>query len=86
MAYSPTTGRLYATDFAWMKTEEGGLFRLDQSGNDLKPWKTPASISRPALAFAPDGTLYITVVGPKGESENAPTQGKLLKISKEAKL
>jgi hypothetical protein len=73
LAYSPTTG-------------EGGLFRLDQSGNDLKTVKI-ASLDKPtALAFAPDGTLYITVIGPKGESENAPTQGKLLKISKEAKL
>lgn len=85
LAYSPT-GKLYATDFAWMKSDEGGLFRLDQSGNDLKAVKI-ASLDKPtALAFAPDGTLYITVVGPKGESENAPTQGKLLKISKEAKL
>src|SRR6478609_5242308 len=81
VAYSPS-GKLYVTDFAWMKPEEGGLFRLDQSGNDLKTVKI-ASLDKPtALAFAPDGTLYITVVGPKGESENASTQGKLLKISK----
>ena len=86
LAYSPTTGRLYATDFAWMKPDEGGLFRLDQNGNDLKAVKI-ASLDKPtALVFAPDGTLYITVVGPKGESENASTQGKLLKIGKEAKL
>src|ERR1044071_8389975 len=31
LAYSPKTGNLYATDFAWMKTDEGGLYRLDQS-------------------------------------------------------
>jgi|EndMetStandDraft_8_1072994.scaffolds.fasta_scaffold226153_1 DNA-binding beta-propeller fold protein YncE len=86
LAYSPVTGRLYATDFAWMKPDEGGLFRLDQNGNDLKAVKV-ASLDKPtALAFAPDGTLYITVVGPKGESENSPTQGKLLKVSKDAKL
>ena len=29
LAYSPKTGLLYATDFAWMQTDEGGLFRLD---------------------------------------------------------
>lgn len=86
LAYSPTTGRLYATDFAWMKSEEGGLFRIDQNGTDVKTVKI-AKLDKPtALAFAPDGTLYLTVVGPKGESENAPTQGKLLKIGKEAKL
>ena len=41
-----------------------------------------ASLDKPtALAFAPDGTLYITVIGPKAEGENAPKQGKLLKIA-----
>jgi DNA-binding beta-propeller fold protein YncE len=86
LAYSPTTGLLYATDFAWMKPDAGGLFRLDQSAGGVKAVKI-ASLDKPtALAFAPDGTLYITVVGPKGENENAPKQGKLLRIGKEAKL
>jgi DNA-binding beta-propeller fold protein YncE len=85
VAYSPS-GKLYVTDFAWMKPEEGGLFRIDQSGNDIKTVKI-ASLDKPtALAFAADGTLYITVIGPKAENENASTQGKLLKIGKEAKL
>jgi DNA-binding beta-propeller fold protein YncE len=82
LAYSPTTGLLYATDFAWMKPEAGGLYRLDASQTGVKTTKI-ASLDKPtALAFAPDGTLYITVVGPKGENENAPKQGKLLKIGK----
>jgi DNA-binding beta-propeller fold protein YncE len=81
LAYSPKTGLLYATDFAWMKTDEGGLYRLDASGNMVKAVKI-ASLDKPtALAFAPDGTLYITVIGPKGENENASKQGKLLKIA-----
>jgi DNA-binding beta-propeller fold protein YncE len=85
VAYSPS-GKLYVTDFAWMKPEEGGLFRIDQSGNDVKTVKI-ASLDKPtSLAFASDGTLYITVIGPKAENENASTQGKLLKIGKEAKL
>ena len=82
LAYSPTTNLLYATDFAWMKPEAGGLYRLDHSQTGVKTTKI-ASLDKPtALAFAPDGTLYITVVGPKGENENAPKQGKLLKIGK----
>jgi DNA-binding beta-propeller fold protein YncE len=86
LAYSPKTGNLYATDFAWMKTDEGGLFRLDQSGGGVKAVKV-ASLDKPtALAFDSDGNLYITVIGPKAEGDNASKQGKLLKIGKEAKL
>lgn len=84
LAYSPKTGLLYATDFAWMSIGDGGLFRLDSemktAGAGVKTVKI-ASLDKPtALAFAPDGTLYITVVGPKKDDENAPKEGKLLKI------
>jgi DNA-binding beta-propeller fold protein YncE len=83
LAYSPKTGLLYAVDFAWIAPEEGGLFRLDSDmkGASVKAVKI-ASLDKPtALAFAPDGTLYITVVGPKKADENAPKEGKLLKIA-----
>jgi WD40 repeat protein len=81
LAYSPKTGLLYGTDFAWMAPGEGGLYRIDASDSGVKTTKI-ASLDKPtALAFASDGTLYITVVGPKGDMENAPKQGKLLKIA-----
>jgi DNA-binding beta-propeller fold protein YncE len=85
LAYSPKTGNLYAVDFAWMATGEGGLFRLDADqknpASGLKAVKI-ASLDKPtALAFAPDGTLYVTVVGPKKEDENAPKEGQLLKFA-----
>ena len=66
LAYSPKSGNLYATDFAWMKPDEGGLYRLDRNASGVKAVKI-ASLDKPtALAFASDGTLYITVIGPKG--------------------
>ena len=84
LAYSPKTGLLYAVDFAWMATEEGGLYRLDKGQDNASAVKAVkiASLDKPtALAFAPDGTLYVTVVGPKAQDENAPKDGKLLKFA-----
>jgi DNA-binding beta-propeller fold protein YncE len=85
LAYSPKTKLLYATDFAWMADSEGGLFRLDSdpknTATSLKTVKI-AGLDKPtAMAFAPDGTLYITAVGPKKADENAPKDGKLVKIA-----
>lgn len=84
VAYSPKTGNLYAVDFAWMAEGEGGLFRLDAdqaNAGSLKAVKI-AGLDKPtAMAFAPDGTLYVTVVGPKKEDENAPKEGQLLKFA-----
>lgn len=85
LAYSPKTGLLYATDFAWMAEKEGGLFRLDSEGKDgaqsIKAVKIAGLDKATALTFAPDGTLYVTLVGPKKEGENASKEGSLVKIS-----
>ncbi|MFN0021519.1 MAG: hypothetical protein ACKVP0_24980 [Pirellulaceae bacterium] len=85
LAYSPKTKQLYAIDFAWMAPAEGGLYRLDKSNADgkqgIKATKILALDKPTALAFGKDGELYITVVGPKKESENAPKEGSLLKIA-----
>lgn len=85
LAYSPKTKLLYGTDFAWMSAAEGGLFRLDKSNADgkqgVKATKITGLDKPTALAFGKDGELYITVVGPKKDSENAPKEGALLKIA-----
>lgn len=93
LVYSPKTGQLYALDFAWMASKEGGLFRLDGEGagkdQTCKAVKQ-ASLDKPtAMAFGPDGTLYITVFGTPGEvkeddkkrdAEKKRKPGKLLKV------
>ena len=80
LAYSPAKKLLYAVDFAWMKTEEGGLFRLDKSTSDSVKAVKIASLDKPtAIAFGADGTCYITVIGTSKE-EGKPA-GALVKIA-----
>lgn len=81
LAYSPQ-GQLYAVDFAWMDTTQGGLFQLigeKQGGEHSLNAKKLAALDKPtALAFGQDGSLYITVVGTAKEGKPA---GKLLKVA-----
>lgn len=63
VAHSPKTGKLYAVDFAWAKTDEGGLYRLEIVDDEVKSTKI-AGLDRPtALAFDKKGNLYVTVFG-----------------------
>ncbi len=86
LAYSPKTGNLYAADFAWMDTKQGGLFRLDVKADGKKLTVTSvkvAALDRPtAMAFAPDGTLYVTVFGTGSEAPGEKS-GQLLRITGE---
>lgn len=76
LAYSPSPrNQLYALDFAWMDTTQGGLFQLLK--DDAKGMRTKkiVSLDKPtAMAFAADGSLYITVIGPEAK------KGSLLRI------
>jgi len=61
LAYSPTTGSLYAADFA------AGLYRIDDASQPGKPACNPVRLAdikqASALAFAPDGSLYVVTFG-----------------------
>ena len=77
LAYSPKTGKLYATDFAWAEEVKttGGLFELVIEGDEVKPKKL-LSLDRPtALAFDKEGALYITVFGTGKETGDKPNGG-----------
>jgi DNA-binding beta-propeller fold protein YncE len=83
LAYSPKTKKLYATDFAWKKPKEGGLFELTVDGDKMKATRVVALEKAAALAFNPAGHLYLTVYdaqleGP--EKNRAADPGALLYI------
>ncbi len=80
LAYSPK-GQLYATDFNWLNTSEGGLYQLiskEEDGKQSIEAKKVESLDKAtAMTFGADGSLYITVIG---TGEGDAKGGKLLKI------
>ena len=80
LAYSPATGNLYAADFAPTSgADAGGVYRIDdasQPGHPACHAVKVAAVHRPtALAFGPDGALYVTAFGDDGDD------GTLVKIA-----
>ncbi len=73
---------LYALDYGWMDVTKGGLYRLDvaQAGDKLTVKPTlAAKLNKPtAMAFATDGTLYVTTIG-TAKAEERP--GSLVKVT-----
>ena len=71
--YSPTSGDLFAACSDPKNSKADGIYRLDDVGEGNKPRCRAtkiAEVSRPtALAFGPDGALYVTALGDDTKSE-----------------
>lgn len=88
LAYSPRTGWLYAVQLSPDDATKAGLYRLDRSLKENRQGANAVRISaldRPTAAvFAPNGSLYATVLGKTGDKKSddksKPTGG-LLRIS-----
>ena len=75
LAFSPETGKLYATDFSWADPAEGGLFELIIDGDDLETRKVAALDKPTAIAFGRRGSAFVTVFGTAEEgSDKKPGQ------------
>ncbi len=84
LAYSPKSGKLYAVDFAWMETGQGGLYRLDvkKDGDETTVEAVKiVELDKPsALAFDKDGACYVTEFGTAAEGDKKGP-GRLVRIS-----
>ncbi len=80
LAYSPKSGKLYATEFSWIDTTKGALYRLDIDGETVTPVKILDLDKPTGLAFDKEGKrLYITVFG-TGEEGAKDSPGQLIAI------
>lgn len=83
MAYSPTDN-LYAVDVVRADAKLGGVYRLEAAEKDGRQTCRAVKIAgaeRPtALAFGPDGAMYVTAIGPR-QAPGTPSTGVLLKIT-----
>ena len=82
LVYGPKHGRLFATGYNWSEPEaKGGLYKLIGTGKNRTDGcraELIVELEKPtALAFAPNGDLYILLKGPTSK----PASGKLVKIA-----
>ena len=87
IAVSPQTGRIYALDFSWIAPNEGGLYRLDLT-KDGEEWICKPALLMPldrpsAMAFSPEGELFITTFGSHSQEHKG---GLLVRIYNDSKL
>jgi hypothetical protein len=84
LAFHPTSRSLYAANLS-AAIDGGGVYRIDDAGDPGKPAASAVKVAeamRPtALAFAPDGALYVTALGSNDNGNK--DSGALLKITGE---
>lgn len=68
LAYSPVSGKLYATDLSWLDTSEGGLFELTVTDDTVTTRKVRGLDKPTALAFDAQGNAYVTILGSAGNN------------------
>jgi hypothetical protein len=87
LTYGPRSRNLYAASYggpsADSNSESSGIFRIDDAGKPGQPAARAvniAAVPRPvAIAFAPDGALYVSS---EGDSESpADKSGRILRLS-----
>jgi DNA-binding beta-propeller fold protein YncE len=87
LAYEPTSGWLFAVDFAWSDPEAGGLYRLDMTlrggRQAIHSVKLRSLVHPTALAIPSQGVAYVTTLGAEADPSAAAAEkaGQLLKIS-----
>lgn len=77
---------LYVLDYAWADTTQGGLFQIigdKEADSGIRAEKLMPLDKPTAMAFAADGSLYITVLG---EAADADSKGMLIQVPVEAEL
>jgi len=81
LAYSPIRKRLFCTDFNWLDSENGGLYKIIKSNNKNGcAVKQIVTLKKPtALAFNSVGDAYITLAGTTSEGNKKP-DGQLVVI------
>ena len=83
LAYSPKSGKLYGIDFSWVDPAQGGLYRIELSGEDknatVKTEKL-CSLDKPAaMCFDARGTLFVAEFGTQAEGSKV-RPGRLVRI------